>query len=129
MVTPFKFRAKEIKTGEWVEGDLHMSCRVPHIHVDLTHKYAIDTDTICVFFGLKDKNKKEIYDGDIVDCWSQGVHLKNGVVKYSPGTCRFFLHSNKDPFIWNFSGNDGCDDGITVVGNIYDNPELVNKED
>lgn len=66
MVTPFKFRAKEIKTGEWVEGDLHLLCRVPHIHVDLTHKYAIDTDTICLFTRLHDKKDKEVYDGDFI---------------------------------------------------------------
>ena len=123
-IRQISFRAKDFHSN-WVHGDLTMLSDIPYIRTDIRQEYAINTNTIGQFTGLKDKNKKEIYDGDIVDCWSQGVHLKNGVVKYSPGTCRFFIHSNKDPFIWNFSGNDGCDDGVTVVGNIYDNPELL----
>lgn len=50
----FKFRAKDLKTGEWVEYD--PTRMMPNI----------DHATICEWTGLNDKRGRPIYEGDIV---------------------------------------------------------------
>lgn len=66
--------------------------------------------TLMQFTGLKDKNGKEIYGGDIVQA-SWGY---TGVVEFNQ-----FIYADIKCTI---------SDDIEVIGNIYENPELVNYE-
>ena len=76
---------------------------------------------IMQYTGLKDKNRKEIYEGDIVKCdvfqREQEICIdKMIVVKFSEGS--FY------PFGYNSGWRSGVEN-IRIIGNIYENPELL----
>jgi hypothetical protein len=76
------------------------------------------------FSGLHDKNGKEIYEGDIVEMdW--GLSIERREIVFQPGAGFGFKHCP-----------DACDIFITdldqyrsafIIGNIYENPELLEK--
>lgn len=73
---------------------------------------------IMQYTGLKDKNGKEIYEGDILK--SKRLNAK-GEVKF--GKAHFFiLTRNGAAMGWELSPNT---DELEVIGNIYENPELI----
>ncbi|MCO4580028.1 hypothetical protein Si070_01698 [Streptococcus infantarius subsp. infantarius] len=90
---------------------------------DVEDFYAYDEFELMQSTGLKDKNDKEIYDGDIVrftltDGFDYVVD-EEGVVSYKLGA--FYVVNGLDEFlISEIYANE-----IEVVGNIYENPELV----
>lgn len=135
-----KFRGKRIDNGEWIYGDLiidedryYICLQVnDNIKRDDYEVYMIEVDpnTIGQYTGLHDKNGKEIYEGDIVDI-DNNVALTFGVkargkIQYVGGM--FLVSDGKNISIvhslfiltdtnYNLRGE--------VIGNIYDNPELL----
>lgn len=123
-----KFKGKSLKTGEWLYGDLiqdipNKRCAiVPQKRVWQVVKYEVIPESVGEYTGLKDKNRKEIYEGDIVKegdaNFMEPVIFENGAYKWG-----------EDHFLGYDSYGDFTDTTFwaTVVGNIYENPELLKE--
>lgn len=94
--------------------------------------FKVDPETVGQFTGVTDKNGKKIFEGDIVLCF-QGKELcsiKPQIfeIKYSVERCGYFLDGIKrigdDPLTLCIGD---IKEMIEVIGNIYDNPELLEK--
>ena len=78
-----------------------------------------ETVEIEVSTGLKDKNEKEIYEGDIVRDISDGIL---GYIEYSDG--RFFIVY--DDIVQKLNADESA--YLEVAGNIFENPELLGED-
>ena len=125
-----KFRAKNLD-GEWVYGFYVEEERQTlngfekkHFIVNDGYDY-VNPATVGQFTGLYDKNGMRIFEGDIVDAWSAGEHLPNGIIKWGESIAGFFIMPPKCNAVWHLVGNDQNKETLEVVGNIHDNPELL----
>ena len=126
-----KFRGKSILTDVWFYGDLVHSADKKRTGILVNDKDSydeceVDPETVGQFTGLMDKNGKEIYEGDVIGCHNPRIkHL----IYYNEKQGRFMAALNGD--IENdFVGLCGLDDSRwtgskKVIGNVYDNPELL----
>ena len=74
--------------------------------------------------GLFDKNGKEIYEGDILHTITFGFEPEEYTAIILYDNCRFQLSNGRNLFYFGQSDLTKMDDTI-VIGNIYDNPELI----
>ena len=123
------FRGKRLDNGEWVEGDLvHSVYKVGDTCVGkfgcTLGMHQVAPSTVGQYTGLKGKNGKRIFEGDIVKT-SDITH--EGVIQI-PGES-FEIAIRKGCWVmvagedWDFlETNHEC---IQVIGNIHDNPELL----
>lgn len=131
----YLFRAKRIDNGEWVCGSyVYTFCEDKNgivVGVKVEKHWIVeengnmvwvDEDTICQCTGLKDKNGKKIWENDVaLRTSSQG--LFTGKIIYDKNGClchREFQTDFEALLI-------GSDRNIEVIGNIFDNPELINE--
>lgn len=129
------FRAKHIHAipgnehlnGTWVHG--YLSDKNYINDKSLEGEFLIDEDTICQYTGLTDKNGKKIFEGDIV---RYGEIC--GEVKFGLYEANFSLSNLNQGFYVEFP-EDSLYRGelgywrnkVVVVGNIYDNSELLEE--
>ena len=132
------FRGKRIDNDEWVEGWLVIK-KDPIL--DVTYYfilaygkgesyvtwYPVDPDTVGECTGLRDKNGKLIFEGDIVEghCHSAWSHcLQRCVVAY--GRDRFEARHHIDGIDSEYyTYRVLFSKDVVVVGNVTDNPELL----
>lgn len=132
------FRGKRIDDGEWVEGYITEHTMIPadmqsYIGWIIASKptglyeydlYEVDPDTVGQYTGLKDKNGKRIFEGDILkDYWGKVYE-----VIFTTKQCGFMVDCKIAPSEHETGryriGEAWCDT-IQVIGNIHDNPELL----
>lgn len=140
------FRAKAIDDGRWVQGEPHLMSSHPHIHVSALESVNIKADTLGQYTGWKDKNNKPIFEGDIcklvipdgstrlfrVEWKSQTRHLKplkgfddDGTPVEISGWC---FRWGKHTLLPSYIGYVSDYKRMEVVGNIYENKELLTDE-
>lgn len=147
MESRYLYRGKRIDNGEWAEGNLIQNSdaedgweaiiipaknsnmftkHIKHGYGDLGYEnwYRVDPATICQCTGLKDKNGKLIFENDIME-----AHIDED---FPEDVSRFKVEWNGKGWIENHP--DGVDreylddfdtEHFKVVGNIFDNPELL----
>ena len=123
----YLYRAKQTDNGELAEG-YYVFCRRRHYILPICGKCGfderedywteIDPSTICQCTGLKDKHGKLIFENDIVRCG------KNCTVTW----CDTFASWRLNTSGWMYSHffGEACKpEDVEIVGNIFDNPELL----
>ena len=128
----------KICNGEWVAGFLH--CKDDKWYISnkagSPFAYEVRPDTICQCTGLKDKNGKLIWENDVIK-----YHFGNAYAQIRYGAYQSCFDNQKTEHIgfyvdWSESRNYRKDLGYwinmvnaEVVGNIFDNPELIKESD
>lgn len=79
------------------------------------------------YTGLKDKNCNEIYEGDVCKFYNKYSNKwYTHVVRYCPHLACFGLYPNMEE-VWNYESDWLRMIDTEVIGNIYENPELLNQ--
>jgi uncharacterized phage protein (TIGR01671 family) len=134
------FRGKRVDTGGWVEGSYYKRTEyygdpsVKHYIIvsteDLSYDQALEyyeviPETVGQYTGLKDKDGIKIFEGDV--CERRILFgSEKYEIRFERGT---FGHREigKQNFVTSFDDNEfGLDpEWFEVIGNIHDNPELL----
>ena len=120
-----KFRAWDLKTKTMhtVENINFCGRETVTVQYNPVKKICLDSVLLTQYTGEKDKNGVEIYEGDIIRHQS-GKYGTDFEIKWSPILCGFTAmqieSGHPSPQL-----NQGTMSYFEVVGNIYENPELV----
>ena len=130
------FRGKRVDNGEWIQGDIvqfpfHGVVRI--VEQEPSYKDAeVDSDTVGQYTGLTDKNGRKIFEGDILkiypDCDYCEDYSISTVYSYNGVLCVDYRGDDFDSTALGFINDVNDDADFEIIGNIYDNPELLGGE-
>lgn len=120
------FRGKRIDNGAWIEGDLLQNIDAIKIRElekekrEIVKSYEVYPETVGEYTGLTDKHGRKIFEGDIIKYTKDGCiyevvfAIEDGIAKFCAmdtidGKSLYYINTAKDK----------------IIGNIYDNPELL----
>ena len=128
----YLFKAKRADNGEWVQGYLVYDNRDKLYRIIMEIQYStgtcittdnaprVDSSTICRCTGLKDKNGKLIWENDIVKINNSKVNMlitfRDFEIICTIPNEKYYKHRLE------------YDTEYEVIGNIFDNPELLESE-
>lgn len=129
------FRGKRVDNGKWITGyyfhyeTCHEHFIITDMSYDMPDMEQVIPETVGEYTGLKDKNGKKIFEGDIIAIDEDSIyyHTASGPVRTYKGMWVSF-------YLPDAHGRD-CYDELyrinserEVIGNIHDNPELLQEE-
>jgi len=132
----FRGKTKDKRKNKFIYGNLFIehdgSCYIAHNKFNFAHTWSedlVDPETIGQFTGLKDDIGNRIYEDDVVEIYCSDSYTKtihkvtwgNGSGDYPAFTLDYAKY------------DDNCNalqlaklgGGITVIGNVFDNPEML----
>ena len=127
------FRGKRTINGDWVYGDfvhgnerksLRDSIFVYDSETQYFNDYEINPSTLGQYTGLTDKNGKRIFEGDIVKTDKFSEPNKQYIIKYDLQFGAFIGQDRYNVYFVTFDGDSG---EFEVIGNVTDNPDLLEK--
>lgn len=126
----YLFKAKRIDNGEWVQGYLYGIWEKRYIlwgmTNDIPNMIEVDPSTICQCTGLKDENDNLIWENDIV----KGKYYDKGKSHRHIGQVKYTCEAYKVVGVKQYTGYHDCLNGsYKVIGNIFNNPELLGSEE
>lgn len=133
-----KFKAKRKDNNEWVYGYYHKEVSTSialqeygineieehYIHTVIDHlpfKIEVLPETICEYTGIKDKNGVEIYENDKVK-YDYEFSTEIGVITYNQNNASYQIKGISSSSMKHHKQ-------LIVIGNIFDNSELLEKSD
>lgn len=127
MENRYLFRGKRIDNGEWVIGavlfhDDATTIFNQHPADGSLQGFEVNIKTICQCTGLKDKNGKLIWENDVIRC-----NYETSIVKWEKSEWRIKWI---DEAVWRRDLDYWVNESkreVNVVGNIFDNPELLEE--
>lgn len=123
------FRGMQTKDNEWVVG-FYQEYPIGYVYIQnsCADMFAVYPHTIGQYTGLRDRHNQKIFEGDIVeidehDTWVNGLYQ----VIYDEKNHCYALERNVEHHYsyFSFSNLNGFNETCKVLGNIHDNPELL----
>ncbi len=130
----YLFKTKQKDTNEWAIGNLiHTFTGMPYIVTEYDHILnfitidEVDERTVCQCTGLKDKNGNMMYENDIVKRTDKpkAGEPTIGIIEYDIANTAFIIRWLDVP---NYSPTFPWKERIEVIGNKFDNKDLLEKE-
>lgn len=134
----YLFKAKRLDNGEWVKGALVYDDmdKLYRIIIELDYSTVtciradkalrVDASTICQCTGLKDKNGKLIWENDIVNCLAEECC---GYISWNENEAGFYFNVLLEDGKFEEEHVYDYQDCMEIIGNIFDNPELLESEE
>lgn len=147
------FKAKRLDNGEWVEGLILknklatyiITEKNPHectqyMYIEIVEYHRVDPETVCQYTGFSLAKYIKVFDASVIKIWendivkfiivNQDENYKQyrGVVKFATGEWQVWKNDKTEFFeteTFTLCEIFGQDDELEVIGNIFDNPELL----